>query len=203
MSLETSVRIFEPFFSTKEFGKGTGLGLSTVYGVVQQAGGHIDMSTQLGKGTSMRVYFPVQAREPDLALGRENGAPVTPAKVLVIEDQQELRALIAEILKDNGFTVLAAGSGDEALEKFADESGRLDLIITDVVMPRISGPALAKKMGPNIPVLYISGYTNNELNRYGLEEKNGYFLSKPFDSKELIDKVSAAIRGERSGRPRM
>lgn len=194
MDSDTAKRVFEPFYSTKEFGKGTGLGLSTVYGIVKQSQGYVRVESQVGEGTTFYIYFPIwRGSAPALSIASSLPKAAVEAKILVVEDQNELRILISDILAKKGFTVTEASSGIEALDKFSS-SNDFNLIITDVVMPKMSGPTLRQKLGKNVPVLYISGYANNELNRHGVDDRNSHFLAKPFSSAELLEKVYDTLR---------
>jgi PAS domain S-box-containing protein len=192
MDASTRAQIFEPFFTTKQLGRGTGLGLSTVYGIVQQSGGAITVDSTPGVGSSFRFYLPRVASQ---ALPREARQRLAPAgggeTVLLVEDESGLRELIAETLEKGGYQVLTAGEGREALRLAAAHTGPIHLMVTDVIMPGVTGPKAAdeiKLARPGMQVLYISGYTGEALRRHGVEGGAG-FLEKPFSSASLLRKV--------------
>ena len=195
---ETQVRMFEPFFTTKEHGKGTGLGLSTVYGIVRQSGGHLWVYSEVGKGTTFKIYLPRvdgvterdEARDTpaELPLGRET--------VLLTEDEEQVRQMIRTILEMGGYRVLEASGGEEALTLYEQHEGQIDLIMTDVVMPGISGRELAQSLEtlhPGIRVLYMSGYTDDAIVRHGLLDQEIAFLQKPFTPDALMRKVREVL----------
>ncbi len=188
---ETQKHIFEPFFTTKEQGKGTGLGLSTVYGVVKQSGGSISVSSEVGRGTTFKIYLP----QTQAAAERDNPEPKRlfegTETILVVEDEESLRKLTCEMLLENHYTVLEASNGFEAHEIAQLHEGPIHLLLTDVVMPRISGPSLAKSLmarNPNMKVLYMSGYMNSSVVQE-LAISGSEFLQKPFMSDTLTRKV--------------
>jgi hypothetical protein len=192
MDDETRRRIFEPFFTTKGVGKGTGLGLSTVQGIVAQSGGHIEVYSEPGHGTTFKVYLPrveeaaaVSQPEAALALGGKE-------TVLVVEDQVEVREYAVTVLEAYGYRVIQAESAGEALLVFEREPERIDLVLTDVVMPNISGRELAnrlEKLQPGIKVLFMSGYTDNVIVHYGVLEEGAQFIQKPFNPEQLAVKI--------------
>ena len=188
---ETQKHIFEPFFTTKEQGKGTGLGLSTVYGVVKQSGGFISVSSEVGRGTTFKIYLPQTssaAERDDIEPRRLFEGTET---VLVVEDEESLRKLTCEMLVENHYTVLEASNGFEAHELAQLHQGTIHLLLTDVVMPRISGPSLAKSLmarNPNMKVLYMSGYMNSSVVQE-LAISGSEFLQKPFTSDTLTRKI--------------
>jgi len=195
MDAATRSHVFEPFFTTKEPGKGTGLGLSTVYGIVAQSGGHIGVDSALGAGSAFSVYLPaVDAQaaaeeEPSRDEGTLRGAET----VLLVEDDAGVRALAELVLSRYGYTVLIAGDGSEALSVAAGHDGRIDVLVTDVVMPRMKGPELAEaivRLRPGIRVLYVSGYTDAmELP----ENAVGDVVPKPFSEETLVRKVRETL----------
>ena len=198
MDVEVQKHIFEPFFTTKEQGKGTGLGLATVYGVVNQSGGHILVDSKLGRGTTFKIYLPqVRAaartdqenREPkELFEGTET--------ILLVEDEESLRKLTCEVLQVRHFTVLEAIDGLEALEIARQHKGPIHLLLTDVVMPRMGGPALAKQLAiqhPDMKVLYMSGYTGSFTSVQGLVSSGAQFLQKPFTRATLFSKLREVL----------
>lgn len=195
MDAETQARIFEPFFTTKEMGKGTGLGLATVYGVVKQSGGFIWVYSELGHGTTFKIYLPRTAE----AMGAER--PVTPAQslsgtetVLLVEDEEALREFTAIALTQSGYTVLTAERPDKALELASQHQGTIHLLLTDVIMPGMNGRALAENMAavrPEIRVVYMSGYTG--FTHPGLVDTNVTLLPKPFTREALLRKVREGL----------
>jgi CheY-like chemotaxis protein len=190
--------MFEPFFTTKEPGKGTGLGLSTVYGIVRQSGGHLWVYSEVGKGTTMKIYLPrVDGdAERDEACGVPTELPRGLGTVLLAEDEEQVRQMIRIILEMGGYRVLVASGGAEALALYEQHEGRIDLIMTDVVMPGISGRELAQSLiarHPDIKVLYMSGYTDDAIVRHGLLDQEIAFLQKPFTPEALMRKVREVL----------
>jgi two-component system, cell cycle sensor histidine kinase and response regulator CckA len=197
MDKDTQSRIFEPFFTTKEKGKGTGLGLSTVYGIVKQSGGYVMVQSDKGVGTIFNIYLPRVDAAVDL-----DTAPVTRVAeggsetVLLVEDEESVRQLVRETLETRGYHVLEAENGNAGLEVAAGFSGKIDLVITDVVMPGISGRELAQellKLRPGIKVLYLSGYTEDTFMSEGPMERGTAFLQKPFTLQNLSRKVREVL----------
>jgi two-component system, cell cycle sensor histidine kinase and response regulator CckA len=198
MDTETQTHIFEPFYTTKESGSGTGLGLSTVYGIVKQSGGYIWVYSEKGKGTTFKVYLP-QAREE----GAAPPATVLPVQetrgsetVLLVEDERAVRELTRMILIGRGYTVIDAASPEQAKTFARKHAGKLDLLLTDVVMPGISGRDLAKELTAQLPglrVLYMSGYTFNVIAHGGQLEEGIAFLQKPFTPAALLQKVREVL----------
>jgi PAS domain S-box-containing protein len=198
MAPETIERIFEPFFTTKELGKGTGLGLATVYGIVKQSGGSIYVYSELGQGTVFKVYFPVAGEtsseaEPAVRLAQ---AHVGTETILLIEDEEGVRSLVTVALRSAGYTVLEAADPDAALELCSRREVKIDLILSDVVMPKMSGPAVAEraaKLRPGVKVLFMSGYTDDSIVRHGLMEQNMPFIQKPFTPDGLRKKIREVL----------
>lgn len=199
---ETLKHIFEPFFSTKALDKGTGLGLATVYGIVKESRGYIDVTSQLGRGSRFTVMFP---RVPSQAAEAEQVAasrpkPETSATILLVEDDEGIRRLVSAVLRDQGYEVLAAADGVEALQMLQLRKGGCDLLITDVILPRMKAAVLvqgARTMFPDIQVLYISGYAGDMLGAHGVDAEAAY-LQKPFLPKAIIDKVAELLLRARS-----
>lgn len=196
MDKETQSHLFEPFFTTKEKGKGTGLGLSTVYGIVKQSGGNIWVYSEPGQGTSFKIYLPKAAEA-----GKKKYRPIDPPRIsqrkgtetiLLVEDEKAVRTMIRKTLQSNGYTVLEAHHGQEALHICDQYSGPIHLMVTDVVMPQMSGKELAEKLTPKRPemkVLYMSGYPDNSIVQHGVLEQGTQFLQKPFTFNALEAKV--------------
>jgi len=202
MDAQTKSHIFEPFFTTKEKGKGTGLGLATVYGIVKQSDGYIWVYSEPGHGTSFKIYLPRVAEAPGPARpGFELSASVRGSEtVFVVEDDEMVRALIRRMLETRGYTVLLAPHGDEALQLLERHPGRVDLLMTDVVMPGMSGRDLADRVAerrPGIKVLYLSGYTDDAIVRHGVLEPGIAFLQKPFSADALARKVREVLDSPR------
>lgn len=194
MDETTQKLIFEPFFTTKERGKGTGLGLSTVYGIVKQSGGYIWVYSEPGIGTSFKVYFPRSDRleETHQPAQAPTPSPKGTETVLLVEDEQSVRELAELILLENGYNVLQAANGKEALEILEPHDGTVHLLITDVVMPGMNGRELAEAvlaLRPESKVLYMSGYTDDAIIHHGVLDQRTAFLEKPFTSKSLLQKV--------------
>jgi two-component system cell cycle sensor histidine kinase/response regulator CckA len=193
-------KIFEPFFTTKEHGKGTGLGLSTVYGIVKQSGGFIFADSEVGKGTRFTVYLPVHHVAPGTALpapGKPAEAPKQWAgggRILLVEDEDPVRVVAERALTRQGYEVTSARDGEEGLE-LVQQGGRFDLVVTDVVMPTMDGPAMAREIrtiAPELPLLFMSGYAEEQLrNEIGLA--NAWFMPKPFSVQQLSEKVGDVL----------
>jgi PAS domain S-box-containing protein len=199
MDPATQARIFEPFFTTKPKGKGTGLGLSTVYGIVKQSGGYIWVYSEQGVGTTFKVYLPrvdAPVKSPEPAAR----ATVRPAieTILIVEDQEAGREMITEILSAEGYRILSAGDGNEAQEVVRRSPGKIDLLLTDVVMPKMSGNDLARALAlhqPEMRVLYMSGYTTEVVTHHGVLDEGVSFLQKPFSPATLSTRVRQVLDG--------
>ena len=198
MDAETQKRIFEPFFTTKEQGKGTGLGLATVYGIVKQSGGSIWVYSEVGRGTAFKVYLPRVEEEPDTVLPSAVRAASLKGTetILLVEDDEPLRKLTLSILRHGGYHVLEASSREEALQLCGQHQGPIHLMLTDVVMPGMSGQETAKQLAlirPDMKVLHMSGYTNDAVVRHGVLEQSVAFLQKPFTTHSLLRKVREVL----------
>ncbi|HTD21613.1 MAG TPA: ATP-binding protein [Terriglobales bacterium] len=195
MDAETQAHVFEPFFTTKGQGKGTGLGLATVYGIAEQAGGHIILESAVGQGTTFHLFLPRVAGAASTEMRATNPSPARGWEtILVVEDQEGVRTLVCEVLRKSGYTVLLARDGREALELSEKSRGRIDLIVTDVVMPQMGGHELARLLAssrPETKVLYMSGYVDKELRP---KEMSGLaFIHKPFTPDALAQKVREVL----------
>jgi len=197
MDASTQARIFEPFFTTKEIGKGTGLGLATVYGIVKQSGGYVWVYSELGKGTSFKIYLPIEST-PSLPVFRPERAKqcaATGDTILLVEDNVELREIAASFLQSRGYKVVEAGNRDEALHICHHHVGPIHVMLTDVVLPGGGGPDLAKaalKIRPSLRLIYMSGYTDHALDTE-LVGSNAAFLQKPFSFDALARAVSSSM----------
>jgi PAS domain S-box-containing protein len=206
MTREVREHAFEPFFTTKLPGKGTGLGLATVYGILQQSGGHVRVESEPGRGSTFTVYLPLAtaAEAPPSLAGPAGPTPRGHEVVLVVEDDDEVRRLVRRILQRHGYTVLEAPDGRKALEFVTAHTGPLDLVLTDMVMPELSGRLLAEHLAvqrPGLRVLHMSGYTDDEFVRRGLLDSGMRLLEKPFTVEGLARAVRAAL-DEEPARPR-
>lgn len=202
ISSDIQERIFEPFFTTKEIGSGTGLGLSTVYGIVRQTGGYIDLKSEVGEGTKFTIflprYVPTEAEEKAEKLG--DGKPTAErdltgtSTILLVEDEDAVRAFSARALANKGYQVIEANSGENALEVLASHEGQLDLMVTDVIMPGIDGPELAREVlkdRPQLPIIFVSGFTEDRFKQeFG---DNAFFLPKPFTLQQLAETIKDVL----------
>jgi CheY-like chemotaxis protein len=198
MDEETQSHIFEPFFTTKEQGKGTGLGLAMVYGIVKQGGGYILVDSETGRGTTFRICFPRTQEEPRPSTPEISPSSPSTGKetVLVVEDQDEVRNLVEEILCMQGYTVLKASNGDEALRLCRRRKKPIHLLLTDMVMPGMNGKELAErmqKMSPGMKVILMSAYTVDGLIQWGTIMQGMDFLKKPFRVETLIQTVRKVL----------
>jgi CheY-like chemotaxis protein len=195
MDRATQARIFEPFFTTKKVGEGTGLGLATVFGIVQQSGGTIAVQSEPGKGTKFEVYFPASDRVqvgPAVPARVESWALRGSETILLVEDEERVRSLARTILRKYGYTVLDAQSPGDALLLCEQHAGTIHLLLTDVVMPRMSGRQLAERLvpiRPNMKVLYMSGYTDDAVVREGVQHASVAFIQKPITPEALARKI--------------
>jgi two-component system, cell cycle sensor histidine kinase and response regulator CckA len=201
MSDEVRSHAFEPFFTTKEHGKGTGLGLATAYGIVKQSDGYITVDSEPGRGTTFRIYFP-HAAGAAAASGRGEPSALSPRgteTILLVEDESGVRRLSRTILEAQGYIVLEAASGDEALEVARSHAGEIHLVATDVIMPGMSGRVLWDRLRVLLPdprVLFMSGYTDDAIARHGVLEPGIAFLQKPFTPFSLAQKVREVLDAE-------
>jgi PAS domain S-box-containing protein len=198
MDRETQSRIFDPFFTTKELGKGTGLGLATVYGIVTQSGGHIWVYSEPGQGSAFKVYLPRVENEaqPVKGDGPEEGAVGGSETILLAEDSASLREMVRDYLESVGYTVLEAASGGDALDRAKSFAGTIQLLLTDVVMPGMSGPELAHQIAclrPGIKVIFTSGYTDDAVARHGGLDPAIAFIQKPYRPKALARKIREVL----------
>ena len=200
MDEQTKSRIFEPFFSTKNQGKGTGLGLAIVYGIIEQSGGHIYVDSEPNWGTIFNIYLP----EAEGTIKKTSPQLITPSAsqgtetILLVEDEAGVRQVTYRFLEKRGYTVLQASHAEEALQVCQQHEGEIDLLITDVMMPDITGPELAEQLVqlyPTLKVLYISGYADDILESYQSQHTKPIILDKPFSSDTLVNKVREVLEG--------
>jgi len=204
MTPDVLEKIFEPFFTTKEVGKGTGLGLSTVFGIVKQSGGYIDVDSKPGNGTTFRIYLPRHI--PEIQETPEEVKPEAVRKpaadmtgqgtILLVEDEDPVRAVNARALSARGYTVLEAASGVEALEIIQERGAPVDLVVSDVVMPEMDGPTLLgelRKLYPDLKVIFVSGYAEEAFRKNLPEGEEFNFLPKPFSLRQLVETVKQVI----------
>jgi CheY-like chemotaxis protein len=197
MTPEVQARLFEPFFTTKGVGAGTGLGLATVHGIVTRCGGSINVSSEIDRGTSFQVYFP-RANGAEIVV--DAPSPVARARpggetVLMVEDAEGLRVLVTKLLERLGYIVLVAANADRALQLFEDNPS-IDVLLTDVVMPGVSGPELTRQLlerRPSLKVIYMSGYTDDAIVHHGVLDSGIAFLHKPFTSEALGRKMREVL----------
>jgi two-component system cell cycle sensor histidine kinase/response regulator CckA len=202
MDVETRVRVFEPFFTTKEPGKGTGMGLATVYGIIKQSGGFIYVYSEPGQGTTFRIYLPRVAEERPAAVAETPAARPSSSgteTILLVEDEPAVRDFARRTLEEQGYIVLQAASGADALSIIASHAGPIALLVTDVVMPGLQGYQVAEQLAaarPELRVLYVSGFTENSMIHRGVPDHGGAFLAKPFSSDGLGEAVRRVLDGQ-------
>jgi len=200
MNAETQRHIFEPFFTTKEVGRGTGLGLATVYGIVKQSGGNIKVYSEVGYGTTFKIYLPrviepLEEAEPRAIIDE---LPKGTETVLLVEDEDIVRTLTRQILEICGYTVFEAANGKDALSICDNYQGQIHLLMTDVVMPEMGGRELAEKVAlsyPKMGLLFTSGYTDDAVVRHGVIESATSFIQKPYAADALARKVRYILDG--------
>jgi PAS domain S-box-containing protein len=198
MDAATRSRIFEPFFTTKEPGKGTGLGLSTVYGIVKQSGGYIWVYSEVGKGTTFKLYFPPHTGSVPVIQAEIRSAPVlgTGATILLVEDERPVRSTVRRLLERHGYNVLEAANGQDALALITSRGAEINLVLSDMVMPGMGGTELAGRVrgvAPQIPVLLMTGYTEEAITRTGERPLDEHIIEKPFTMNTMLEKVSMAL----------
>jgi CheY-like chemotaxis protein len=197
ISPEGMGHIFEPFYTTKPIGKGTGLGLATVYGIIKQSGGYVWVYSELGRGTTFKVYLPVERRSVSAATVSPLPERSLGEHVLIVEDEPTVRHMTSRALQEHGYHVLEASDGPEALRMVEQSEGALDLIISDVIIPGgLDGTELARRavqIRPGLPVLFMSGYTDDDIVRRGLLDRDQPFLQKPFTPDALIRRVAELL----------
>jgi PAS domain S-box-containing protein len=199
MDEATLARIYEPFFTTKDVGKGTGLGLATVYGIVKQSSGHIDCYSEIGKGTTFKVYLPRFEGDREEPCQRDRGArsaAIKGASILFVDDDEVVRSIAVSILQSAGYSVASARSGAEALTTLSSLPAPVDLLVTDVVMPGMSGVEIARRVTERFAearVLYVSGYTEDAVMHHGILRGRVELLQKPFTAADLLQKVSSIL----------
>jgi len=207
MSEKVKAHAFEPFFTTKDVGQGTGLGLSTCYGIIKQSGGHINLYSEPGRGTTFKIYLPQAEPPPKTSVARLESPdlPRGTETILLVEDDPALREMAATLLRRLGYTVLAAANGIEALSlKQQDDTGHVDLLFTDVVMPHMSGKELADRVRalyPHTRILFTSAYSENAIVHQGVLDKGVALLQKPFTPSALALKMREALDAPGAPKP--
>lgn len=194
MDKETQAKIFEPFFTTKNMGQGTGLGLATVYGIVKQNNGFINVYSEPGHGTTFSIYLPLQPGPaiPATKMAAENITFIKNKTILVVEDERDLLDICKTMLRDLGYNVLAARSPEEAIKLAVELAGKIDLLITDVVMPGMNGRELQahiQESNAGMKCLFMSGYTSNVISHHGVLDEGVHFIQKPFSLKGIDKKI--------------
>jgi CheY-like chemotaxis protein len=205
MDAQTLARIFEPFFTTKPRGQGTGLGLATVYGIVKQSGGYIDVYSEAGRGSSFKIFLPraeEKDAQPEEPRNESQPSPAGSETILLVEDDEALRALLREFLEESGYAVLEASEPEQGLMLAGAHADPIHLLLTDVIMPQMSGAELAgrvKATRPDTRVLYMSGYTDKAIGSHGVISPGTHFLQKPFTLSALLRKLRVVLEnGEES-----
>lgn len=199
MPPEVFQKLFEPFFTTKEPGKGTGLGLSVIFGILRQAGGSVAVQSTPGAGTTFQIYWPISTRSATQKQVQKTTEPAPNSKpvfLLLVEDDPELREILAATLRKQGHSVVEASHGQEGLARVSQRQDQIGLLITDIIMPGMNGPELAKQarlINPKLSVLFLSGYIDNSLESINFDSQLTYFLEKPFSSQTLSNKVTEVL----------
>jgi CheY-like chemotaxis protein len=198
MDTVTMSRIFEPFFTTKELGRGTGLGLSIVYGIVKQSGGYIWVYSEPGQGTTFKIYFPrIEAPAQLLSESKTEEAPLTGTEtILLVEDDEALRNLVARLLRSSGYTVLEAADAASAIDIAKRDDGQIKMLLSDVIMSNVSGPELAQNLRafcPELKVILMSGYAGDVIARRGVLDSKAVFIEKPFTGTVLLSRVRSVL----------
>jgi CheY-like chemotaxis protein len=200
MAPDVQARMFEPFFTTKEVGKGTGLGLATIHGIVTRSGGTIGVYSEVGRGTSFKVYLPrIDGGAPAAPVQSTRPPRTTPKTILVVEDADQLRDLTQRLLERMGHTVVTAANAQQARLTFARQPA-IDLVLTDVIMPGVNGPELVRELRaerPSLEVIYMSGYTDDAIVHHGVLDAGIVFLQKPFTSDALAQKLREVSAGQK------
>jgi CheY-like chemotaxis protein len=201
MSEETRKQVFEPFFTTKELGKGTGLGLSTCYGIIKQTGGSITVESEVGKGTTFRILLPQADEAAEVAVQQSVEHPPLSGSetILLVEDEDAVRNLASRALRKQGYTVMEAAHGGEALDIVQRLEVPVDLLVTDVVMPQVSGRELVEKLAvlsPETEVIYMTGYTDDAIIHHGVLDSGIELIQKPFKPRVLLEKVREVLDGK-------
>jgi two-component system cell cycle sensor histidine kinase/response regulator CckA len=197
MGPDTLSRLFEPFYTTKPIGKGTGLGLATVYGIVKQSGGYVWAYSELGQGTTFKVYLPLDSESAPTTTTPAALIQASGETILLVEDEPAVRHMTSRVLQEYGYGVTEASGGHQALGILERSDGGIDLLITDVIMSGMDGPELARRAAelvPELPVLFISGYTDDEMVRRGLLQAGQPFLQKPFTPEALASEVAELLK---------
>lgn len=201
MDKETLENLFEPFFTTKEPGKGTGLGLATVYGIVKQNNGFINVYSEPGQGTTFKIYLPRHKANETLLQGNIQAEPVASGyeTILLVEDEPAILAMTTTMLERLGYTVLAASTPTEGLDLAKEHHSEINLILTDVIMPEMNGLDLAERLmslNPDMKTLFMSGYTANIIAHHGVLDKGVAFIEKPFSRRDLASKLREVLGKE-------
>jgi CheY-like chemotaxis protein len=205
MSDEVKQHLFEPFFTTKDEGRGSGLGLATSYGIVRQSGGHICVESELGKGTTVKIFLPRVPAPPPPSYKRPGGnkMPTGVESILVLEDDISVRHIAVRVLRSLGYDVLEAANGDDAQQLIGErQNKKIDLLLTDMVMPHMSGRHFAdwlRKTSPETKVVFISGYLEESLHPGDRRDHEMFFLPKPFDPEQLALKIREALDSAKAG----
>jgi CheY-like chemotaxis protein len=190
-------KVFEPFFTTKEVGKGTGLGLSMAYGIIKQHNGFIDVYSELGRGTTFKIYLPlIRSAHAKYQISKEEILEGGKETILVVDDDASLRQLSEKFLGMFGYTIITAVDGLDALVQFRENRNRIDLVIMDVIMPKMNGEDAfneMKKINPAVKVIFISGYTGDIIHKRGMLDQSLFFVSKPLNPKKLLSKVREVL----------